>query len=391
MEPAAGVTSGSDRSGRRAPRRPDKPRRRGSRGGIGTASGRPAGRRRTTAPRTTPRPPPTRRRAPELPERTSESRPSAEAAERALVAQAADRRHPARAAGRAPARSRVRRRRRAGTRAQASPARRRGRGSGAQRRRRSAERRHGRRRRRDDEPVELDEETLERRRGRERKGRPVGRYLMCVHVRPHATQIAVLEGRSLIEHYVSRPQDDASQIHGNIYLGKVQNVLPGHGGGVRRHRHAQERGALPGRRAVRPRGRRSRRARRRPHRAAPAAGPDDPLPGHQEPDRHQGRPPHPGGVAARAASSSSSPTAPPTASRSASPTTSASACAASSTRSSPANHGVIVRTAAEGATADELRRDVAAPAAVSGSRSRPWPSGRSRPRCSTASPTSRCG
>src|SRR5437764_9431644 len=31
-------------------------------------------------------------------------------------------------------------------------------------------------------PVELDDETLERRRGRERKGRPVGRYLMGVHV-----------------------------------------------------------------------------------------------------------------------------------------------------------------------------------------------------------------
>ncbi|HEX9969018.1 MAG TPA: Rne/Rng family ribonuclease [Acidimicrobiales bacterium] len=79
----------------------------------------------------------------------------------------------------------------------------------------------------DDEPVELDEETLEKRRGRERKGRPVGRYQMCVNVRPHATQIAVLEGRSLIEHYVSRPQDDVNQIDGNIYLGKVQNVLPG--------------------------------------------------------------------------------------------------------------------------------------------------------------------
>jgi len=78
-----------------------------------------------------------------------------------------------------------------------------------------------------EDPVELDEETLERRRGRERKGRPVGRYLMAVHVQPGATQIAVLEGRSLIEHYVSRPADDASQIHGNIYLGKVQNVLPG--------------------------------------------------------------------------------------------------------------------------------------------------------------------
>jgi ribonuclease E len=77
------------------------------------------------------------------------------------------------------------------------------------------------------EPVELDEETLGRRRGRERKGRPVGRYMMTVHVTTKATQIAVLEGRSLIEHYVSHPSDDVSQIHGNIYLGRVQNVLPG--------------------------------------------------------------------------------------------------------------------------------------------------------------------
>jgi ribonuclease E len=73
----------------------------------------------------------------------------------------------------------------------------------------------------------VDGGTAERVRGRERKGKPVGRYLMCVHVRPNATQIAVLEGRALIEHYVSRPADDATQIHGNIYLGKVQNVLPG--------------------------------------------------------------------------------------------------------------------------------------------------------------------
>ncbi len=68
---------------------------------------------------------------------------------------------------------------------------------------------------------------MARQRGRERKGRPIGRYLMCVHVRPGATQIAVLEGRSLIEHYVSKPADDPTQIHGNIYLGRVQNVLPG--------------------------------------------------------------------------------------------------------------------------------------------------------------------
>ena len=68
---------------------------------------------------------------------------------------------------------------------------------------------------------------IARRRGKERDGRPLGRYLMCVHVRNDLTQVALLEGRSLIEHYVSRPADDVAQIHGSIYLGKVQNVLPG--------------------------------------------------------------------------------------------------------------------------------------------------------------------
>ncbi|MAP97825.1 MAG: ribonuclease E/G [Acidimicrobiaceae bacterium] len=79
----------------------------------------------------------------------------------------------------------------------------------------------------DDAPVTLDEAQLERRKGRERKGKPIGRYQMLVHVDEGVTHIAVLEGRSLIEHYVSRPSDDVSEIHGNIYLGKVQNVLPG--------------------------------------------------------------------------------------------------------------------------------------------------------------------
>jgi ribonuclease E len=50
---------------------------------------------------------------------------------------------------------------------------------------------------------------------------------MCVHVGESATQLAVLEGLTLIEHYVSHPQDAANQIDGNIYLGRVQNVLPG--------------------------------------------------------------------------------------------------------------------------------------------------------------------
>ena len=75
--------------------------------------------------------------------------------------------------------------------------------------------------------AEIDAEIIERRKGRERKGRPVGRHLMCVQVRDGVTQVSVLEGRTIIEHYVSKPADDVGQIHGNVYLGRVQNVLPG--------------------------------------------------------------------------------------------------------------------------------------------------------------------
>ncbi len=74
----------------------------------------------------------------------------------------------------------------------------------------------------------LDDATLERRLGSTRKGRPAGRYLMVVHTHEDGVaQMSVLEGRNLVEHYVSRPTDDHLQIDGNIYLGRVQNVLPG--------------------------------------------------------------------------------------------------------------------------------------------------------------------
>jgi ribonuclease E len=154
----------------------------------------------------------------ELPERAIEGKPkSKEAAEKALVRrpQIGDSRPaPAAAGGSAPP---------------AEP----GQGTKGGRRRR----RRGGRYRSGQKPapieaitagsIELDDEVLEQRRGRERKGKPVGRYLMVVGVRESATQIAVLEGRNLIEHYVSKPADDITQIHGNIYLGRVQNVLPG--------------------------------------------------------------------------------------------------------------------------------------------------------------------
>jgi ribonuclease E len=150
----------------------------------------------------------------DLPDRISTNRPPAEVTERALVRKpqigdslpAPTATAKANADDGAPSSSSRKRRRRGG----------RGRSKGT----RPVEAEVG-------EAVELDPETLEKRRGRERKGRPVGRYLMCVHVESGVTQIAVVEGRSLIEHYVARPQDDSLQIHGNIYLGRVQNVLPG--------------------------------------------------------------------------------------------------------------------------------------------------------------------
>ena len=79
----------------------------------------------------------------------------------------------------------------------------------------------------DEDPLQLDEKTMKQRGGKSRNGRAVGRFQMNVQVRGEATQIAILEGRSLVEHYVSKPTDDTTQIHGNIYIGKVENVLPG--------------------------------------------------------------------------------------------------------------------------------------------------------------------
>jgi ribonuclease E len=75
---------------------------------------------------------------------------------------------------------------------------------------------------------ELDAEQRERRRGRTRKGRPAGRYQLLVHVRPNGhTHLALLEGRVLVEHSVTTTTDADTSIDGNIYLGRVQNVLPG--------------------------------------------------------------------------------------------------------------------------------------------------------------------
>ena len=52
-----------------------------------------------------------------------------------------------------------------------------------------------------------------------------GRKQMIVRRLPHQTQIVVLEGPVLVEHYVAR--SDRKSLIGNVYIGKVRNVLPG--------------------------------------------------------------------------------------------------------------------------------------------------------------------
>jgi ribonuclease E len=48
---------------------------------------------------------------------------------------------------------------------------------------------------------------------------------MLVHADPQGTQIAVVEDGQIVEHFVTRAHDRS--IVGNVYLGRVQNVLPG--------------------------------------------------------------------------------------------------------------------------------------------------------------------
>ena len=88
-------------------------------------------------------------------------------------------------------------------------------------------------------PVITEAEFLARRESVDR--------VMVVRSKFGRIQIAVLEDGVLVEHYVARAAD--ASLIGNVYLGRVQNVLPSHGGRVRRHR------SRPQRRAVRRRGR----------------------------------------------------------------------------------------------------------------------------------------
>ncbi|MDM4720321.1 Rne/Rng family ribonuclease [Micromonospora sp. WMMA1363] len=77
-------------------------------------------------------------------------------------------------------------------------------------------RRDGREQRRTRPPILSEAEFLARREAVDR--------VMAVRQRGDRTQIAVLEDGVLVEHYVTR--NSATTMAGNVYLGKVQNVLP---------------------------------------------------------------------------------------------------------------------------------------------------------------------
>jgi len=77
-------------------------------------------------------------------------------------------------------------------------------------------RRDGREQRRTRPPILTEAEFLARREAVDR--------VMAIRENTDRTQIAVLEDGVLVEHYVTRAS--ASTMVGNVYLGKVQNVLP---------------------------------------------------------------------------------------------------------------------------------------------------------------------
>ncbi len=86
-----------------------------------------------------------------------------------------------------------------------------GRQQSPQQRKQQQQNRRSPQRRRQEEEIILPPETA--------------RKQMLVRVLPHQTQVVVMEGPVLVEHYVRR--SDKESLVGNMYVGKVKNVLPG--------------------------------------------------------------------------------------------------------------------------------------------------------------------
>jgi ribonuclease E len=239
----------------------------------------------------------------------------------------------------------------------------------------------------DDAPVELDEKTLKKRGGRSARASPVGRYLMCVHVQRRAPPRSPCSRDEPHRALRVPPADDVSRSTATSTSARSRTCC-------RAWRRRSSTSAPPrtpcctaATSSTTPRTSRPRV--RAPHRGdaqAPAAIICQVT---KNPIGHKG---------ARLTQEVSLPgrfvvlvpNSRPTASPSGSPTTSASASVRSSTGSSPSPARLIVRTAAEGVTAEEIERDVTR-LAGSGSRSRRSPPSSRHPRCCTGSPTWRCG
>ena len=211
----------------------------------------------------------------------------------------------------------------------------------AKKQRRREGREAGRRR----APIVSEAEFLARRESVDR--------VMAIRQRDDLTQIAVLEDKVLVEHYVAR--ESQTSLIGNVYLGRVQNVLPsmeaafidiGKGRNAVLYAGEVNWSAL-GHKDGQP----------RKIESVLSLRPDGAGAGHQGPRRPQGRPAHepdqPGrpvpGLRARRHQQRHLPQA---ARHRAQPAQGA----AQGDR--PGRAGVIVRTAAEGASEDELTRDV---------------------------------
>ena len=79
-----------------------------------------------------------------------------------------------------------------------------------------------------DAPKTPASKSRSRKRSRRRPNRPAKSSVertMLIHDDPRGTRIAVLEESQVVEHYVASA--DGRSIAGNVYLGRVQNVLPG--------------------------------------------------------------------------------------------------------------------------------------------------------------------
>ena len=144
----------------------------------------------------------------------------------------------------------------------------------AKKQRRREGREAGRRR----APIVSEAEFLARREAVDR--------VMVVRQRDELTQIGVLEDKVLVEHYVAR--ESQTSLIGNVYLGRVQNVLPSMEAAfidIGRGRNAvlyagEVNWSALGHKDGQP----------RKIESVLSSGQSDPGPGHQGPDRPQGRP-----------------------------------------------------------------------------------------------------